>query len=383
MDSDTPRKRRRVDPENGEDEDDKAGSAQEEKPIVRDEEYYKDNGDCVIRVRNVLFKIHRHLLDRDASAFSNMFSLPQGTEGTQGATDDDPLVLYDDADDFRALCWIIYALPTVYLQQSEVAEANLKNLVALYLISQKYHFEAHEKYARKLLSKHCSTLACTILRCDMNKYYLFSCPETRLASLLRIATLTDEPVKEYEKTLSSSIQDVWTSRLTNCNQSAAFAIGVGSELGLRKFVAGLYYLEMTRMKADHLSGSIAYSHPTNDLTLKQNFVLFKGSWSLHCYWLEMYRKSQLFKTFDCDHGCSHAYKESWRQIMVLQPTKTFDPVNRLGLLVNFLDLYATKGSGEDQFCCASQTLKDMQEALVCSFAEHFLGPEVSDQTPEA
>ena len=69
--------------------------------------------------------------------------------------------------------------------------------------------------------------------------------------------------------------------------------------------------------------------------------------------------------------------------MVLPPAKIFDPVNRFGLLANFLDLYATEGSGEDQFCCASQTLKDMQEALVCSFAEHFLGPEVSNQTPDS
>jgi hypothetical protein len=56
-------------------------------------------------------QIHRFLLERDSSAFSNMFSMPQGDPlACPCGTDENPLVLYDDPDDFRALCWIIYAL---------------------------------------------------------------------------------------------------------------------------------------------------------------------------------------------------------------------------------------------------------------------------------
>ena len=97
--------------------------------IVRDEEYYRMDGDCVILVGGVFFKVrhltlssslnckvnfiqvHRFLLERDLSAFANMFSMPQGETALPHAlTDENPLVLHDDIDDFRALCWIIYAL---------------------------------------------------------------------------------------------------------------------------------------------------------------------------------------------------------------------------------------------------------------------------------
>jgi hypothetical protein len=55
--------------------------------------------------------VHRFLLARDGSAFENMFTLPsdRGTS-PQGLSDDHPIVLYDDEDEFRALCWALYAL---------------------------------------------------------------------------------------------------------------------------------------------------------------------------------------------------------------------------------------------------------------------------------
>ncbi len=125
-----PRKRPRLDGDGND-----ASQAEDPNPmvqdaiIVRDEEYYRMDGDCVILVGSVLFKVrhltlssslnckvnfrqvHRFLLERDLSAFANMFSMPQGETALPHAlTDENPLVLHDDIDDFRALCWIIYAL---------------------------------------------------------------------------------------------------------------------------------------------------------------------------------------------------------------------------------------------------------------------------------
>jgi len=77
--------------------------------IVRDPLYYYENGDCVIRVGSTLFKVHTFLLTRDSSAFVEMFSLLQGVNTLrEGSSDGNPVVLVDDVEEFRALCWILY-----------------------------------------------------------------------------------------------------------------------------------------------------------------------------------------------------------------------------------------------------------------------------------
>lgn len=47
------------------------------------------------------------MLQRDTSMFFDMFEF--GTEA--GISEENPLILRDDTvDDFRALCWVLYAL---------------------------------------------------------------------------------------------------------------------------------------------------------------------------------------------------------------------------------------------------------------------------------
>ena len=92
--------------------------------------YYIHGADCTLLIGNTLFKahisplfvchppcshllqVHRFLLTRDGSTFENMFTLPSngGAIETQGLSDDNPIVLHDDPDEFRALCWALYAL---------------------------------------------------------------------------------------------------------------------------------------------------------------------------------------------------------------------------------------------------------------------------------
>ncbi|KAF9483621.1 hypothetical protein BDN70DRAFT_873705 [Pholiota conissans] len=69
-------------------------------PIVRDNNCYRENGDCVIPVGRMLFKIHRFLLKKDASAFAGMFSKPEGNStGAKRNTDDNPIILDDEPDE--------------------------------------------------------------------------------------------------------------------------------------------------------------------------------------------------------------------------------------------------------------------------------------------
>jgi len=98
---------------------------------IHDKEFFFEDGNCVILAESTLFKvfqlfdlsrvpqrcsylmtthqIHRFLLARDCSAFTNMFTLPSGEHCPNSTTESEPLVLPDSLEDFRALCWALYA----------------------------------------------------------------------------------------------------------------------------------------------------------------------------------------------------------------------------------------------------------------------------------
>ena len=54
-------------------------------------------------------QIHRSDLERDRSVFADMFSLPNGDDSPNTTTEADPLILPDKLNEFRALCWVLYA----------------------------------------------------------------------------------------------------------------------------------------------------------------------------------------------------------------------------------------------------------------------------------
>ncbi|KAF9483567.1 hypothetical protein BDN70DRAFT_990269 [Pholiota conissans] len=311
-----------------------------------------------------------------------MFTLPQGDEGVPANSDENPIVLHDDVDDFRALCWIIYCSklllsPTVHLKQRSLRTADLQYLVGLYLISQKYHFEAHESFAHQLLRDHCFKLSSPIpLAHWMETNYLYTCPQSRLKSLLRISTfttVTDQPPKK-SGSLANLLQKVWTSRLKKQNESIRFALEVATDLGLRNFMADLYYVQLTRMKPTYSSvTSLAYAHPVNDLIPEQNLNLYKGFWSLYYYWVGTYNAYQVNDICDCGHECQAAWKECWNEIYT-KPSTTFDPLDLVQQLEGILGTHAPKGEIELHLKCAHGELTDLRSTLITSLPDHFLGP---------
>jgi hypothetical protein len=80
----------------------------------RDAVYYDQRNrgsQCVFLVESVLFKADTSLLMRDDSAFCNMFSLPVHEDSLlEGSSDENPIILHDTADQFRALLWVLNAL---------------------------------------------------------------------------------------------------------------------------------------------------------------------------------------------------------------------------------------------------------------------------------
>ena len=111
------------------------------KDAVRDDKFYlasEDGADCVLYAGGTLFRVraanlwlcyagktdtlsqvHRYHLKKDSSAFRDMFSAGaannlRGSQeigsATEGTSDENPIILPDDALHFRALLWALYAL---------------------------------------------------------------------------------------------------------------------------------------------------------------------------------------------------------------------------------------------------------------------------------
>ncbi|KAF9563702.1 hypothetical protein CPC08DRAFT_686233 [Agrocybe pediades] len=113
----------------------------------RDDDYYFEDGSCVLLVGDTLFNVHRTMLSRDSSSFSTLFSLPQGTRMAEGGSDDNPIVLSGDSpEEFRDFLWALYALPPD-LMVANSARANLGQLINVAHISNKYAFKSLEMWA--------------------------------------------------------------------------------------------------------------------------------------------------------------------------------------------------------------------------------------------
>ncbi|KAJ7719596.1 hypothetical protein B0H16DRAFT_1336563 [Mycena metata] len=139
---------------------------------VKDNTYFLEDGDCVFIVEGTLFKLHKWSLCRDPeSMFHGMFSLPQ----TTSAQSMEPIPLSDTANDFRALCWALYALPCEIQDQND-SGTDISRLVAVANMSHKYSLPAFEKWALSMIWQHFQP------RGD----YLTDCPQKMLDMMYEV-----------------------------------------------------------------------------------------------------------------------------------------------------------------------------------------------------
>ncbi|KAL4245354.1 hypothetical protein ABKN59_009790 [Abortiporus biennis] len=75
-------------------------------------DYYLEDGNLVILVENILFRVFRSTFRRHSSVFNDLFMLPEpveGATGVEGSSDENPLVFSGISTvDFERLLWILY-----------------------------------------------------------------------------------------------------------------------------------------------------------------------------------------------------------------------------------------------------------------------------------
>ncbi|TFK34744.1 hypothetical protein BDQ12DRAFT_726607 [Crucibulum laeve] len=275
QDSSVSRKRQRVDePEEAANSDDQDPDNTIVEEPVRDPEFYREDGDCVILVENTLFRIHRYLLARDNSAFVNMFNLPNTGTCSQTKSDGDPLVLHDSTQEFRAFCWALYALPSEVHDLSYPSVTVMPKLIRVAVIANKYHFITLEKWSMGRIEKHFAKA-----RVTSAQSYFTICPIKELSTVLCLTIMCNSA------SLRKSIQDAWLKRIKSDNSSLSQALELGCTFGLREFQGFLYYQEVMRMNDTALlpANFDRVVKTAGCLTIEQERCLYRGYWTLSQY----------------------------------------------------------------------------------------------------
>ena len=179
----------------------------------------------------------------------------------------------------------------------------------LLLISHKYHFESLETWAKELIFYHCTP------NTDGNNPVLDS-PYIRdrdLELMLRVSTLTNC------YTLSGAAENILMNRLKGRFDHDFFKrnLALAEELGMQKFQGRLYYNELVRQESLQTGIQLDTTSIYNYLTEKQLLALFRGRWSLMCYWKNLpsvVRNKPLPSIAACAaHGrCQAIWNEKWR-----------------------------------------------------------------------
>ncbi|KAJ7274067.1 hypothetical protein C8J57DRAFT_251324 [Mycena rebaudengoi] len=244
-------------------EDSASESASMPKPDV---EYFFEDGDCTFLAEGVLFKLHKSFLSRDPeSMFRAMFSLPQGS--TPDLSSQSPIALTNDtAEEVRALCWVLYALPTE-LRAQDTSEANIQKLLNAAKMCHKYNVISFETWALDVIRNQCESPSLD---------YLSFCSQIMLEGILELAILG------ACEELRRAVEKKWLYRLDTGDLPFNKALDFAESHDIWPFTGRIYYLLAKRIP--NLRQSPALDFSELQITQKQTLRLLSGHTSLVLFW---------------------------------------------------------------------------------------------------
>ncbi|KAI0755085.1 hypothetical protein C8Q80DRAFT_1142848 [Daedaleopsis nitida] len=382
---------------------------EDEERAARDGEFYIDTADCVIRVDNTLFRVHRYFLGRDSSAFQHMFSIPNAcvpSHNLEGYSDDNPIRLYGESvERFKALLSVIYDLP-LQLQVYNTPAANVERLLTIAEMADKYHFASIETWAVDALYNVISGLHGP----PQPEYELTHCSSAWMKRLLEVALLCGHtPLRNY-------VADRWVERILARDLRPVHALEIADRSGIRRLQGYAYYVQLLEMDENfepgvvedgkqyarsRLGGGIlslttaagaAAPAPGTPavLTREQKQRLLSGHWSLTRLWEHLRLNAPKFQRSDgCayhQHGCVTTWMAVWREVARAENTLRWpgaDVVGRLKAMEEQLFMHADLSSALSTQCKRSAllalkaTMKEVQEGLADRFVDRTAAAEVA------
>ncbi|KAJ3558984.1 hypothetical protein NP233_g11375 [Leucocoprinus birnbaumii] len=184
----------------------------------RDWVYFRETGDCLLCVGGVLFKVHRYLLTKESPVFQKKLAAADGAKAAKGQPNADTIILDDDVDLFRDLCWVLYAsldelwqLTSAPISGSPLSR--MKKLLRIAEISHKYEItgtrtwavhgvaDLYEKYEQAEMKKP-----------DADLSFIFAEPTTDLLKCFTIAAEISQRKDMFERAKQIWLSDIEKGR---------------------------------------------------------------------------------------------------------------------------------------------------------------------------
>ncbi|EIW59153.1 uncharacterized protein TRAVEDRAFT_122112 [Trametes versicolor FP-101664 SS1] len=377
---------------------------QAETEPVQDSVYYIHGGDCVIRVEDTLFRVHRYILGRDDSAFQHMFSMPAMSgvpwQAMEGYSDDNPIHLYGEtAERFRDLLAVFYALPH-QLQEYNTPEGNVDRLLTICEMTNKYHFASTESWAVDALYNVVSGLHGP----PQQQRHPSQCSSAWMKRLLEVALLCG-----HEK-LRTLVATRWVNRIVTRDLRPIHALEIAARSGEGSLAGYAYYTQLLEMGPGFDPGvvedgrqyarprispalaaaGVAVAAPNNGprigtpavLTREQKARLLAGHWSLTRLWERVRTTPPPFTRPDgCtyhQHGCLSTWTQVWADVGRSERTlrlEAADVLGRLGAMEEQLVSHTVLGDALSPQCkraallAVRATMTEVKEGLAGHFCE--------------
>ncbi|KAJ7088067.1 hypothetical protein B0H15DRAFT_296745 [Mycena belliarum] len=328
------------------------------KKFIKDANFYREDGNCILRVEDTLFKVHRHYLtpSGETTGFTPIFA-----DSAVGQNDEAPIVL-ENATLSQLRAFLRYAYSSFFaLLPTQIPDADLPNLIDTLWFTDNYHISSMSRWAKSMLYEIISRNKAVLKACDVDIY----------VALLYLDCTCDGP------SLRLLVKDAWEPRLRSGELSPAIALDVANTVVYRSLQGIAYYAQLKAIGPDIDSVKFA----ALALPERHKIPLLIGALSLARYWecaiaytpaLDLYGPL-CAKKFGCD--CEKRWQSAWGAAV----RKTLCGTYALGVDV-LAKLSVLKGhlsAAESSMCPAvARATKDSVQGYINSIAlaDHFLGP---------
>ncbi|KAJ7696712.1 hypothetical protein B0H17DRAFT_390422 [Mycena rosella] len=333
-------------------------------PVDDDPEFYRTDGDCVVRILNTRFKIKGSLLSDSSPVFQDIIAKHREVKRQLDA----PLLLIADADEFRALLWALYASPQERAAQPREHE-DVDRLLLVTAIARQYRCAALEAWSSAALLHTVSHDAA----------FTASCPSALFRRILDVAVRT-----RLDALLDATVAQ-WAARIRRPDAPCVPAILAADTHELPRLRGPAYYFHIQRMLATQTAvtgrGATQF-HADPKLSNAQVMRVLSGYWSLASLWERLRRAPPKFVCAEgCARGkgrCAGVWKERWGVAVASERAGALSAASVLALLATVRELLAadqelTKNAHPQCRLAALDALKTTAQGVEDGLADHFFG----------
>lgn len=292
---------------------------------TRDSEYYFVDGNAVFEVESILFKVHRSVMARGSGlSFGKTFS--RRSDDSQRNTEEIDIHGFDQSpihlsknttvDEFRALLWSLYALPSDIIGAIKLESIDPIKFINLARIAKRYSFASIEIWALKTLTSYLGAVPLPVPGSQSEPQAVKELSSEMFGELTKVAAVCSHSVPFVEEVMAK-----WELLLNN-GVYLKTAIRVSeSHPELRNLHALAYYAMILRER-----------DMKQNLSLKQQNTLLSGHYALFKLWRDHLKSPPQFHSIqDCDTSseCRRHWMSFWNELT--GSNSTIPVINSLNL----------------------------------------------------